>query len=190
MKVYFTASITGKKHYLSNYLKIVQHLESLGHNIQAHHILDSTESEMRLKTKTDRLTFHKKLISWIQESDFMIVEASFPSISVGYEISLALQHRKPVLILYSEGDAPNLFASFNDEKLVCERYTLGTVTGLIDDFLCYATGACDSRFTFFITPVIARFLEKVSVEGKIPKSVYLRRLIEEHIKHRSKPFST
>jgi len=181
MKVYFTASITGKKQYLPNYLTIVRHLESKGHTVQAHHILDKTESEMRLQTREDRLRFHKKLISWIQDADFMIVEASFPSISVGYEISLALQNRKPVLILYSEGDAPNLFASFNDEKLVCEKYTLTSVKELIDDFICYASGACDTRFTFFITPKISTFLEKISVEQKIPKSVYLRSLIEEHI---------
>lgn len=183
MKVYFTASITGKNHYLSNYLKIVQYLESKGHKVQAHHILDSTETGMRLKTKEERLKFHKQLISWIQNADFMIVEASFPSISVGYEISLALQNRKPVLLLYSEGDAPNLFASFNDEKLICEKYTMETVTEVIDDFLCYASGACDTRFTFFITPAIAAFLDDVSRKEKIPKSVYLRKLIEEHIKN-------
>ena len=183
MKVYFTASITGKKQYLPNYLKIVRYLESKGHTVQAHHILDSTESEMRLKTKEDRLKFHKQLSTWIQNADFMVVEASFPSISVGYEISLALQNRKPVLILYSEGDAPNLFASFNDEKLVCEKYTMETVTELIEDFMCYASGACDTRFTFFITPKIATFLDTVSVKEKIPKSVYLRKLIEEHIKN-------
>ena len=183
MKVYFTASITGKKQYLPNYLKIIRYLESKGHKVQAHHILDSTESGIRLQTKEDRLRFHKQLTGWIQDADFMIVEASFPSISVGYEISLALQNRKPVLILYSEGDAPNLFASFNDEKLVCEKYTMGTVTGLIDDFVCYASGACDTRFTFFITPGIAAFLDNVSVKEKIPKSVYLRKLIEGHIKN-------
>ncbi len=182
MKVYFTASITGKKQYLPNYLAIVRYLESKGYKIQAHHILDSTESEMRLKTREDRLRFHKQLAAWIQEADFMIVEASFPSISVGYEISLALQSRKPILILYSEGDAPNLFASFSDDKLVCEKYTMETVTGLIDDFIGYANGACDTRFTFFITPKIAVFLDEVSVEEKIPKSVYLRKLIEAHIR--------
>lgn len=182
MKVYFTASITGKNHYLPNYLKIVRHLESKGHSVQAHHILDSTETQMRLETKEERLKFHRQLTTWIQNSDFMIVEASFPSISVGYEISLALQNRKPVLILYSDGDAPNLFASFSDEKLVCEKYTTETVTEIIDDFLCYASGACDTRFTFFITPAIAAFLENISRTEKIPKSVYLRKLIEEHIK--------
>jgi hypothetical protein len=185
MKVYFTASITGKTQYLKNYLAIVRHLESKGHTVQAHHILDRTESEMRIQTKEDRLKFHKQLIAWIQQADCMIVEASFPSISVGYEISLALQNRKPVLILYSEGDAPNLFASYNDEKLICEKYSLETVNGIIDDFTSFASGAADTRFTFFITPKIAAFLDKISVDKKIPKSVYLRKLIEDHIANTS-----
>jgi hypothetical protein len=186
MKVYFTASITGKVQYLPNYLTIVKYLESKGHTVQAHHILDTSESEMRLKTKENRLHFHKQLTTWIQDADFMVVEASFPSISVGYEISLALQNRKPVLILYSEGDAPNLFASFNDEKLICEKYSLSTIKGVIDDFISYASGTADTRFTFFITPKIAAFLDKISVDEKIPKSVYLRKLIEDHIRNTSK----
>ena len=109
----------------------------------------------------------------------MIAETSFPSISVGYEISLALQYRKPVLILYSTGDPPSLFAYHDDEKLVAEKYTLANVRETIDNFVNYVHGATDTRFTFFITPQIARYLERISKRKKLPKSVYLRRLIEE-----------
>src|SRR5689334_2681410 len=171
MSVYFTASVVGKKDYLPNYKKIVTYLTSRGYKVQADHILDTTESQIRMETKPERIQFQKQLESWIQGSDFMVVEASFPSISVGYEISLALKYRKPVLILYSEGDPPSLFAHTNDEKLICEKYTMNTVTQIIDEFIIYASGASDTRFTFFITPQISAFLEKTSVKEKIPKSV-------------------
>lgn len=111
----------------------------------------------------------------------MIAETSFPSISVGYEISLALSRGKPVLILYSSGNAPTLLAHHRDEKLICEKYTDDTLEDIIKDFLNYVQGANDMRFTFFITSEIASYLEKISRDKKIPKSVYLRRLIEKEM---------
>jgi hypothetical protein len=181
MNVYFTASIVGKKDYLRNYLKIIDVLKAKNFIVQSEHIIDTTEPEIHMKTREERLRFHRKLETWIQKADFIVVESSFPSISVGYEISLALQYRKPVLILYSVGDPPSLFAYHNDEKVVCEKYTYDTVQGIIDEFITFVRGAADTRFTFFVTPQIAAYLDKVSKKEKMPKSVYLRKLIESHI---------
>jgi hypothetical protein len=182
MNVYFTASIVGKKDYLNHYQHIINLLKTRGYTVQSEHIINVTEPEIHLKTRDERLKFHKKLQSWIQHADFVVVEASFPSISVGYEISIALQYRKPVLILFSVGDPPSLFGHHSDEKIVCEHYTLETVEGIVDEFIRYVHDASDTRFTFFVTPQIAAYLEKVSVKEKMPKSVYLRTLIENHIK--------
>jgi hypothetical protein len=182
MNVYFTASIVGKKDYLQNYQKIIDVLTLKGFTVQSEHIINTTEPEIHMKTREERLKFHRKLETWIQKADFIVVESSFPSISVGYEISLALQYRKPVLILYSVGDPPSLFAYHSDEKIVCEKYTLDTVGEIINEFITFVRSAADTRFTFFVTPQIAAYLEKISKKEKMPKSVYLRRLIETHIK--------
>lgn len=183
MKAYFTASIIGKKHYLNHYLKIIEILKTKNCEVISDHIINSTESQIRMETKEDRLKFHKKLKKWIGECDFVIVESSFPSISVGYEISLAQNFLKPILILYNSGDPPSLLAHHKDEKLVCEKYTIERLADLISDFINYVRGTNDSRFTFFITSKIARFLEKVSKKDKLPKSVYLRKLIENDMRN-------
>lgn len=182
MTVYFTASIVGKKYYLKNYLKIIEILKSRNHKVVAEHIINTTEAQIRLKNRDERLKFHEQLEDWINSCDFMIAEASFPSISVGYEISLALQRGKPVLILYSEGDPPSLFAYHEEEKLVCERYALENLSEMIKDFINYIEGKNDTRFTFFITSEIASYLDEVSRKEKLPKSVYLRKLIEKDMK--------
>ena len=41
------------------------------------------------------------------------------------------------------------------------------------------------RFTFFITREIAAYLDKVTVRKKVPKAVYLRKLVEEDMKKNS-----
>ncbi len=116
-------------------------------------------------------------------------QTSFPSISVGYEISLALHRGKPVLVLYSSGDPPNLLFYHKDEKLSCEKYTLETVKDIIEEFINYLRGTNDTRFTFFITPKIAAYLERIAKKERIPKSVYLRKLIEKDMKHNIKFFT-
>jgi hypothetical protein len=181
MNVYFTASIVGKKNFLKNYETIINILKEKRFTVQSEHIIDVSESDIRMETRDKRIKFQRDLESWIQKCDCMVVETSFPSISVGYEISLGVQYQKPILILYAVGNPPSLLAHHAEETVVCEKYTVDTVGEIIDDFINYVRGASDTRFTFFITPQIASYLEKVSKKEKMPKSVYLRKLIEAHI---------
>jgi 2'-deoxynucleoside 5'-phosphate N-hydrolase len=181
MIAYFTASIVGKKYHLDNYQKIINHLKSHGFTVLSDHIMQATEDNIRIETKSERLAFQAKLEKWITSSDIMIVETTFPSISVGYEISLAIHRNKPVLMLYSEGDPPSLLAHHPDDKFICEKYTNETVNEILDDFIKYVSGTSDTRFTFFLTSELSSYLENISKKRKIPKSVYLRQLIEEDL---------
>ena len=179
MNAYFTASIVGKKHHLADYEAILKLLTQNNITVQADHILKTSEDQIRLETKQERLAFHEQLEKWIALADFVVAEVSFPSISVGYEISLALHRGKPVLVLYENGDPPSLLAQHRDEKLVCERYTKTNLSDIVNDFIHYVQGASDTRFTFFITPSQNSYLERKAKEAKLPKSVYLRKLIEQ-----------
>jgi hypothetical protein len=179
MHAYFTASIVGKKHYLKNYQAILDIVKSQGITVTSDHIINMDESTIHFETLKERLDFHKKLERWIDQADFMIVEATFPSISVGYEIALALHRGKPILVLYSQGDPPSLINNNEEERLVCEKYTLSTLKDTIVDFIKYVQGNTDARFTFFITSEIASYLAKVGKKQRLPKSVYLRNLILE-----------
>jgi len=182
MHAYFTASIVGKKYHLANYLTIINLLHSKGVTVVSDHIIKTNESAIHMETKEQRLKFHKQLERWINEADFMIVEATFPSISVGYEIALALHKGKPILVLYSQGDPPSLINNNEEERLVCEKYSPATLEETVTDFIHYVEGSVDTRFTFFITSEIASYLEKVAKKQNMPKSVYLRNLILRDIK--------
>jgi len=184
MNVYFTASIVGKKKYLEHYRHIIDVVRKSGHTITSDHIIDSEpEQKINLQSEQKREQFHKKLKKWIMDSQCMIVETSFPSISVGFEISLALNLNKPVLVLYTN-EAPTLLSGYNDEKLICEQYDFNTASGIIEDFLNYVKGTSEHRFTFFITTGMNKFLDDISKKKKMPKSVYLRQLIDAERKKR------
>jgi hypothetical protein len=184
MIIYFTGSLAAKDKYIQNYKAIISFLKSQGHTVISDHIIGATESKISMYTREQRLQFHVQLEKWIRSCDFMIAETSFPSISVGYEISLALRLGKPVLILYSEGDPPSLLAHHENEKLDCEKYTPNNVNKILLNFIDFIQGKHDTRFTFFISPELAAYLDDISRSEKLPKSVYIRQLIEKDRKNR------
>lgn len=178
MRIYFTASIAGKKKYLHEYELIRKHLEAHGHMVIADHIIHSSETSIKLETEAQRERFHKKLRHWIMSAHCMVVETSFPSVSVGFEISLALQLQKPVLVLF-QNESPTLLSGYDNEKLVCEKYTTQTVKSILNDFLLFAKSQEEHRFTFYISSMLGHYLTKAAKKKNVPKSVYLRDLIEK-----------
>lgn len=181
MIAYFTASVSAKDKYLTNYQAIINHFQKLGCNVVYEHIINASEEKIRLFTKEERLRFHENVVRWIHKCDFLVADTSMPSTSVGYEIALALRAGKPVLVLHSVGDAPSLLGQHKDEKMVVEKYTMNNLGQIVDDFMSYVQGKHDLRFTFFITPSIVAFLDMIAKKQKLPKSVYLRNLIEREM---------
>ncbi len=180
MNIYFTASIVGKEKFLSNYLKIIDILQSQGHKVISDHIIKSSEDQINAESHEELEKFHKSLKKWIMESDCVVVETSFPSISVGFEISLALNLGKPVLLLFTN-DPPSLLSSYENEKLISMFYKVYDLKTILEDFLNYVRGKSEHRFTFFINSKIANFLEETSRKKHLPKSVFVRGLIEKEI---------
>lgn len=163
---------------------ILDALKGKGVATVSDHIMKTTEDEIRIEGKKERHAFLTQLHGWIQAADCVIVEATFPSISVGYEISLALHYKKPILLLYTQ-DAPSLFHEQFEDKVVCEKYTKDTLSSIIDAFISYIDDHTDARFTFFIPPHLAKHLDTMADKHRMPKSVYLRHLIEEDMAHHS-----
>lgn len=47
---------------------------------------------------------HDRDLDWINEADAVVAEVTNPSLGVGYEISYAVQNKKPVLALFRGGE--------------------------------------------------------------------------------------
>lgn len=183
MKAYFTASIIGKKTYYADYVAIVQILESLHYAVTADHILKTSPTDLGFETSEERHKFHRKLETWIRTSDIFVANTSFPSISVGYEIAMASHLNKPILLLHQSGvKAPSLLTDYKTNMVICEAYTHESLREIIIEFVNYSKSKAESRFTFFTTPEIDAYLSNISKKHRMPKSVYLRRLIEEDMK--------
>lgn len=178
MKVYFTASITGKKYYEKNYCLIVKTLKSLGYKLIFNDVFQKSADEIWNQSRERDREFYKFLRGCLQKCDFLVAEISYPSISVGFEIATALNMAKPVLVLYSTEKVVPLLGGIEGDQLIIEQYNLTNLKSVIKTSLEFLKENKDLRFTMLLSPKVVRFLNNISKKRAVPKSVYIRKLIE------------
>ena len=189
MLIYFTASLFQKKQFGENYTLIIQTLLDMGHNVIHEHISGVSLEDRRELDHNKRRSYSKQVINWIQKADLIVAELSYPSsVSVGFEVTKALEKNKPVLGLYHQGQNSVVLDGFQSDRFLYEEYTRETLKSILQQAVQYALNQTDTRFNFFISPKQVMFLEYISRKRKIPKSVFLRELIERD-KQQNPPFS-
>ncbi len=186
MKIYFTGSLHNKDIDIDLYSKIVSLLETGGHTVEADHILKTKQIDLDTQTASERSIYYDKLNKRMTGADLIVCEVSYPStINIGHEVSLALDKGKPVLALYQKGRAPGVLQGIKSDRFMLFEYTLPELKSTLEYGLEEALAQVDVRFNFFISPQIGRYLDWVSQKKRIPRAVYLRKLIEEEMKNNS-----
>jgi nucleoside 2-deoxyribosyltransferase len=188
MKIYFTASLTGKKYYLENYKKIMQYLEEMDCKVFSGHVFTNTKQQLLKETREERVAYHSYMEGKISWCDAVIAEVSFPSTSVGYEISIAVKKDKPVIALYFEkgGDYPPILRAREEENTLLIDYNFDNLKSLLKGALnLIKTKSLEKRFTMLLPPDITNYLIKVSKKNNTHRSVYIRRLIEMDMRKKS-----
>lgn len=181
MKIYFVAAISQKPQFGKYYTQIVSILEKHG-AVQHGHITDDDKTLQYVteRTEAEALEYYRQANRWISSADLVVVEASFPStINIGHEITLAFDKGKPVIVLYKVGHDSIFLHGINSERLILAEYTEDTLEQVLSDSITFARDTADTRFNFFISPRHIAYLDWVAKVKKIPRSVYLRRLIEQ-----------
>ncbi|HYD34550.1 MAG TPA: nucleoside 2-deoxyribosyltransferase [Vitreimonas sp.] len=177
MKTYFVGSISGRDKYLKQYEAIVNTLKKLEYTV-VEDTLRPSHDEVYGLSDQEKVSFYKQVLKWISGSDIVVAEASHPSLGVGHEIAVALERGKPVIVLYTEGHAPHFLEGLDSEKLVVQKYSLENLEETLKSAIDFAISQADTRFNFFISPRQVAYLDFIAKTKKIPRSVYLRNLIE------------
>ena len=163
-------------------LKMIEILEKQGHKVLHEHITKTSQNDLDSMSEVENSKFHSSILKKIKVTDIVLSECSNQSLSVGYLLSYAAELGKPIVIFYSSSSPkPNLFPTLaNSGKFFLVSYeSLEDVPALVTEYVDYAQDKQDVRFNFFISPAIGNYLDWVSKEKKIPRSVYLRSLIEK-----------
>jgi len=179
MLIYFFASSSQSQSYQQSYLEIVHTIEKLGHKVVYEPLEESTNEEQQSLSVEERQAFYRKFLQQINKCDMVVAEVSYPSsINIGYRISIALEKNKPVLALHAKDKASPFLDGNTSDRFLYEEYSSATLRKTIERAINFAEQHTDARFNFFISPRHINFLDFISRKRKIPKSVYLRELIE------------
>ena len=186
MKIYFTASITGRKSYQNEYDSIIKVLRDLGHAVETE--LDMRKNDdIRLDEPLEkREKMHKRIMKKIGSCEMVVVEASYPSTNIGYEIASAIDKEKPVLVIHVPWKVPVLLLGAKYDRLKIIECTPEDLKSNIKFYLDELGETVDTRFNFFISPKHQIYLDWVAKNKKIPRAVFLRRLIEDDMKRNEK----
>jgi hypothetical protein len=174
MKIFFATSIHGKTKFMKNYQAIIDSVSSYGHVVLAEHIINGDTPDER--------GYDISIIDSIKKADVLFAEISYPSVSVGYMISLAVQASKPVVVFYSGSEEPHLLKTLektNDKLQVIRYSSIDELEIEIPYVLDFAASAQDVRFNFFISPELSTYMDWVAKHNRTPRSVYLRDLIDK-----------
>ncbi|HCC84529.1 MAG TPA: hypothetical protein DEP87_02510 [Candidatus Pacebacteria bacterium] len=183
MKIFFTAAVQGKNDNNSIYEYAVTKMKNLGHKvIDAELLLETSVDQLNTWSGSqDLLEFHKRVIEDIKHCDVFVADVTHQRVSTGYWISLALDMGKPTIALCKKGGSNHLLETLEIiQKFTLYNYNtkedLGKELPLLLDF---AAEQQDTRFNFFISPKHQNYLDWIARYRKIPRSVYLRQLIEQ-----------
>ncbi|MDX2776552.1 hypothetical protein PV379_04270 [Streptomyces caniscabiei] len=119
----------------------------------------------------------------IAKADVIIAETSFDTFGVGYQIAVAVQQKKPILLLRHEDAETDSFATgIIDSWVQRENYNKDNLENILINFLdSNDISVKDMRFNFFIDRQIYNFLRWSSLKTGKTKAEVLRDLINNEI---------
>jgi len=182
MKIYFSGALYQKERLLDSYRRIVDLLKKKGYTV----LEDTLSMPLNKALEMDdeqRVRNYRNIVKWIDQADFSVIEGSFPStLHIGHEITLAIEKSKPVIVLYRTGAEPTIFKGLKDDRIIWVEYNDQNLEGVLVKAIEVAKKEEDVRFNFFVSPKILSYLDWVAQKKMIPRSVFLRDLIDREMK--------
>lgn len=126
---------------------------------------------------------YKQSVEAINKADVVIADATIRGFGIGYQVALAVQMKKPTLVLCHSGVDDSFFASGIDTGVSYKEYTPTNIKDLIQSFLKENDiQAKDMRFNFFIDRPIYNYLRWAAYRTGKTKAEILRELVTREIK--------
>jgi hypothetical protein len=184
MKIYFLASprvIAEKKNF---FLKVYGLLAREGKLVDdlVYRLAKDKLKDFYKADRKERINRFRKWMKNVTKCDVLVVEASGHSMTLGYVIGKALELNKPVVALHQKGEESYFVSGIASSKLQMMEYEGDLREDQLKKVLERAKKMVDVRFNFFVSPEILTYLDWVSTSKKVPRSVFLRELIEKQMK--------
>lgn len=179
MKVFFTGSPRALKTLRAEHQAVYNAIEKNGGVNLSKLVVAADPDAFYERNHDDVIKHYDDTMSALKKADIVIAEVSTHSMSMGYLINQALDQNKFVVALYLPDHKPFFFSGIENEKLQILEYTVETADKVIREAFEKANDMVDTRFNFYISPEIGRYLDWVSKTKKLPRAVFLRSLLEK-----------
>lgn len=184
MIVHFISGKTNIKENIVYLRRIIDTIHRSGHVVARDWLepayLAATQG---LRGEVDWRLIFEENIDGLNKADVLVAEATEKSFGVGYQVALASQQRKPILLLQREGaEKASLASGISIEGVELKRYNTDTLEAIVEKFLADNTiQAKDMRFNFFINRPIYNYLRWASAKTGKTKAEVLRDLVAKEI---------
>lgn len=191
MNIFFASTITSELPEVNTSKTIHETLTTLGQKVP-------TRFEVDLSTISLILNGHKTdfqlddITARIKKADAFFAKVSRPTTVLGYLIGIALQQGKPVILFIPTTSKQTFFKALDkaNEKFQIVQYVETDLEQLKRDVALaveYIDSSQDTRFNFFVSSDISTYLNWISKNRRLPRSVYLRELIDNDMKRNGNP---
>jgi len=134
------------------------------------------------KDAKELVSGYKRAIESVKKADVVMMEVSGHSMSMGFLASKAMDLGKPVVAFYKKGAKPFFLSGINDPKFRIIEYNDKNIEAMLDVAVEEVKKGIDIRFNFFVNPKILNYLDWIVQKRMVPRSVFLRDLIEREMK--------
>lgn len=185
MKVHLVGSRFELTTHIDHLRRLVDAIHEEGHSLVDEWIEPAYHKQVQEKIpfeETDWSLLYRESVEAINRADLVIAETSVPSFSVGYQVALAVQMKKPTLVLNRMGVEKSFFASGIETGVTYAKYSQNDAKDIVKKFIHENDiPTKDMRFNFFIDRPIYNYLRWSALKTGKTKAEILRELVEREI---------
>lgn len=184
MKVHFAASLEEIEPHAGAYAEITAAIREAGGHV-VRDWLDEVLADIRIKktyTKPEWQVISELTLDAIVQSDLVIVDASLPTFSLGYQAAVALAHKKPLLILFQQGtENHNLIYDSSYSLMDIQIYAnQKDIQRIVTTFIkLHDVDSKDMRFNMFLDRESYTYLNWESAKTGKTKAQIIREIVRK-----------
>lgn len=187
MRVHLIASKPSLEKDIETLRQIMGLVKSEGHTLARNWIDEAYDANLKTKqTADDWSLIYNESLGAIAQADVVIAETTYENFAVGYQVAVAVQQKKPVLLLRHTSASKSAFAtSIEDGWAQHKEYENDNLEAIIGHFLSENDITTkDMRFNFFIDRPIYNYLRWAAFKTGKTKAEILRELVQREIENK------
>jgi len=183
MVIHFAGSTHHLLESIDDFRQIIDAIHKEGHVLArdwvepSYSLLGSGDDKVE---NVDWEEIYKQNIDAVSTADLMIADATRDSFGVGFLIAIAIQQRKPILVLLKKGTKEGMILrGLHGESIAKAVYTDENVKMIVSKFIkAHTIKHKDLRFNFFLDSKLHSYLNWASHQSGKTKAEIVRELIE------------